>query len=58
MTATITWDNSREQILADPEFKSEYDALEDEFTLSQQAISLGTASGLNQREFSDAGNME
>ena len=50
---TVAWDEVREQILADPKVKSEYDALEDEFTLAQQTISLRTSTGLSQREFSD-----
>lgn len=50
---TVVWDDVKEQILANPDVKSEYEALRDEFTLAQQAIALRTASGLSQREFSD-----
>lgn len=52
MTAnTISWDSIRDQVLANPETRAEYDALESEFTLARQVIALRKASGLSQREF-------
>jgi hypothetical protein len=37
---TISWDSIRDEVLADPEVKSEYDALEPEFQLASHIISL------------------
>ncbi|MEI1377557.1 helix-turn-helix transcriptional regulator [Nostoc sp. UHCC 0926] len=48
---TISWDSIRDQVLADPEVKAEYDALESEFQCAKQVIALRKASGLNQRDF-------
>lgn len=48
---TISWDSIRDEILADPEVKAEYDALESEFQCARQVIALRKASGLNQRDF-------
>ena len=50
-TNTISWDSIRDQVLADPDVKAEYDALEAEFNLVRQVIALRKASGLSQREF-------
>lgn len=47
----ITWDSIRSEVLADPEVKAEYDALESEFDLARRVIALRKASGLNQRDF-------
>ncbi|WP_277875173.1 hypothetical protein [Anabaena sphaerica] len=35
---TISWQSIREKVLADPEIKAEYDALESEFQLAKQII--------------------
>lgn len=48
---TISWDSIRDEVLADPEVKAEYDALEEEFQLASHIISLRKSSGLNQRDF-------
>jgi transcriptional regulator with XRE-family HTH domain len=54
MTAnTIAWNSIRDQVLADPDVKTEYDALEAEFNLAKQVIALRKASGLSQREFAE-----
>ncbi|MFM2063859.1 MAG: hypothetical protein RLZZ507_3530 [Cyanobacteriota bacterium] len=34
----ISWQSIREEVLADPEVKAEYDALESEFQLAKQII--------------------
>jgi DNA-binding XRE family transcriptional regulator len=52
-TNTITWGSIREELLADPTVKAEYDALETEFNLAQHIIALRKASGLSQRDFAD-----
>ncbi|OKH51514.1 transcriptional regulator [Calothrix sp. HK-06] len=49
----ITWDSIRSEVLADPEVKAEYDALESEFDLARKVIALRKASGLNQRDFAE-----
>ncbi len=52
MTAnTITWDSVRDEILAAPEVKAEYDALTPEFELARAVITLREGIGLTQREF-------
>ncbi len=52
MTAnTVTWDSVRDQILSDPEVKTEYDALSPEFELARTVITLREGIGLTQREF-------
>ena len=52
MTAnTITWDSIRDEILAAPEVKAEYDALSPEFELARAVITLREGIGLTQREF-------
>jgi transcriptional regulator with XRE-family HTH domain len=52
-TNTITWDSIRDKILADPDVKAEYDALEVEFNLARHIIALRKASGLSQRDFAE-----
>ncbi len=37
---TISWQSICEELLADPEVKAEYDALELEFQLAKQIIAL------------------
>lgn len=52
MTAdTITWDSIRDNILSDPEVKTEYDALNYEFELIKTVITLREKIGLSQRQF-------
>jgi transcriptional regulator with XRE-family HTH domain len=59
MTAnTITWDSIRDEILADPEVKVEYDALIPEFEIAKAIITLREASGLSQREFAKLVDMK
>jgi transcriptional regulator with XRE-family HTH domain len=48
---TLSWNSVRDRVLADPEVKAEYDALESEFTIAELVITLRKASGLSQREF-------
>ena len=59
MTAnTITWDSIRAEVLADPELKAEYEALEAEFSTASQLIALRAASGLTQRELAELVGMK
>ena len=52
MTAnTVTWDSIRDEILSDPEVKTEYDALSTEFELARTVITLREGISLTQREF-------
>lgn len=51
ISKTITWDAVRDNILADPEVKAEYDALTPEFALARTVITLREKTGLTQREF-------
>lgn len=48
---TISWDDIRAEVLADPEVKAEYEALEDEYSIANQLIALRAITGLTQREF-------
>ncbi|WP_414528449.1 MULTISPECIES: helix-turn-helix domain-containing protein [Nostocales] len=50
---TISWDSIRDEVLADPEVKAEYEALETEFQFARRVIALRKASGLNQRDFAE-----
>jgi DNA-binding XRE family transcriptional regulator len=50
---TVAWESIREELLADPTVKAEYDALEAEFNLAQHIIALRKVSGLSQRDFAD-----
>ncbi|WP_353932724.1 helix-turn-helix transcriptional regulator [Okeanomitos corallinicola TIOX110] len=52
-TKTISWQSIREELLADPEVKAEYDALELEFQLAKKIIALRNSMGLNQRDFAE-----
>lgn len=45
---TITWDSIRPDVLANPDVKAEYDALDAEFSIARQVIALRAASGLQQ----------
>ncbi len=52
MTAnTTTWDSVRNDVLADPEVKAEYEALTPEFVFAQAIITLREGTNLTQREF-------
>lgn len=45
MTAkTITWNSVRDEILSDPQIKTEYDALSLEFELARMVITLFNSS--------------
>ena len=48
---TIAWNSVRDKILANPEVKTEYDRLNDEFELARTVITLRETLGLSQREF-------
>lgn len=54
----ITWESIRDRVLADPEVKAEYDALEAEFNLASRAIAIRASTGLNQREFAERVGMK
>ncbi|WP_254567693.1 helix-turn-helix transcriptional regulator [Oscillatoria sp. HE19RPO] len=54
----ITWESIRDQVLANPEVKAEYDALEDEFERANRAIAIRASTGLNQREFAERVGMK
>ena len=59
MTAkTISWDSIRDEVLAYPAVKAEYDALSPEFNLARQVIALREASNLTQREFANLAGMK
>lgn len=48
---TVSWDSIRDEVLADPAVRAEYDALEMEFNVARQIIALRKVSGLSQRDF-------
>ena len=50
---TTLWKSVRDSVLADPEVKAEYDALENEFNVARVVIALRTQSGLSQRELAE-----
>jgi transcriptional regulator with XRE-family HTH domain len=54
----ISWDSIRDRVLADPEVKAEYDALEAEFELASRAIAIRASTGLTQREFAERVGMK
>lgn len=43
----------RDSVLADPEVKAEYDALDNEFNVARAVIALRSQSGLTQRELAE-----
>jgi ribosome-binding protein aMBF1 (putative translation factor) len=52
MTAnTVSWNSIRDEILANPDVKAEYEALSPEFEFAQTLITLREGLGLTQREF-------
>lgn len=50
---TVSFKSIRDDILSDPEVLKEYNALEEEFNVARQVISLRQASCLTQREFAE-----
>lgn len=50
---TTLWKSVRDSVLADPEVRAEYDALENEFNVARVVIALRTQSGLTQRELAE-----
>ncbi|GAB1540624.1 hypothetical protein NUACC21_32930 [Scytonema sp. NUACC21] len=48
---SINWDSIRADLLSDPAFKAEYDALEAEFDIASRLIALRSETGLTQRQF-------
>ena len=47
---SVNFDDLLEKELENPEFKSEYDALEDEFTLAREVMQLRKNSNLTQKD--------
>lgn len=50
---SMSWKSVRASVLADPEVRTEYEALEDEFDLARTVIALRSESGLTQRELAE-----
>lgn len=50
---TTLWKSVRDSVLADPEVKAEYDALDNEFNVARAVIALRSQSGLTQRELAE-----
>ena len=55
---TISWDDLRADVLADPTVKAEYEALEAEFSIASQVIAIRCTTGLTQREFAERVGMK
>lgn len=55
---TVSWDDIRAEVLADPAVKAEYEAVEAEFSMASQLIALRATTGLTQREFAQAVGMK
>ncbi len=55
---TISWDDLRADVLADPTVKAEYEALEAEFSIASQVIAIRATTGLTQREFAEMVGMK
>ena len=49
----VRYDEYRKEQIQDPEFKAEYDALEDEFRLAVEVIELRKKNNLTQKELAD-----
>ena len=47
---TIPYETVRDQLMADPDFKREYDALEEEFAMLARAIDARVAAGKTQAQ--------
>jgi DNA-binding XRE family transcriptional regulator len=54
MSKAIPFTKTREKLMANPEFRKEYDALEDEFALIAQAIAARTRAGKTQAQVAEA----
>lgn len=54
MKKGIPFDALREEMLENPEFRQEYDALEDEFSLISQAVEARTRAGKTQAQVAAA----
>ncbi len=54
MKQTIPFSKTREKLMADPEFRKEYDALGDEFALISQAIAARARAGKTQAQVAEA----
>lgn len=52
-SGAIPWKSVRDSVLADPEVRAEYDALNDEFDLARTVIALRAESGLTQRALAE-----
>ena len=52
--ATIPFRDTRDRLMADPEFKREYDALEEEFSLIKAMIRARARAGLTQTDVARA----
>ena len=50
---TTLWKSVRDSVLADPEVKAEYDALDNEFNVARAVIALRSQNGLTQRELAE-----
>ncbi|MBW4637365.1 MAG: helix-turn-helix domain-containing protein [Gloeocapsa sp. UFS-A4-WI-NPMV-4B04] len=50
---TTLWKSVRDSVLADPEVRAEYDALDNEFNVARAVIALRSQSGLTQRELAE-----
>jgi hypothetical protein len=44
-TSTIAWDSVRDEILANPDVKAEYNLLQTEFNIARHIITLDKTSG-------------
>ncbi len=54
MKDAIPFSVTREKLMADPEFRKEYDALEEEFAFIGQAISARTQAGKTQAQVAES----
>lgn len=50
---TISWKSIRDEVLANPEVKAEYDKIKPEFDIARQIIALRKYCGMNQRDFAE-----
>lgn len=50
---TTLWKSVRDSVLADPEVRAEYEALDNEFNVARAVIALRSQSGLTQRELAE-----
>lgn len=54
MRKTVPFAKTREKLMANPEFRKEYDALGDEFALIEQAIAARARAGKTQAQVAEA----